>query len=227
MQAWSNPSSAFDSDGDLRVNGRAVEIKGQYLNRAKCPTGEELSLLTKLLGVSNNPAFSNEVKENLKKYVRTGDQKILERLGTVMAMSENDQMSSEVNSLVSDLINNKRIVELKKDVYSGIVQNKPLPEVSKRISEFEGKEVADLQLVAELQTAVSARRKREIISSANRSLQLQGRDIDKVLVEAAPLLGSNRPDEREACIQLVKSAYNAELKNFRNEVQKMIRCHLK
>ncbi len=222
LRAWANPSSSFDSDGDLKVNGVAVQIKNQYLNRAKCPSAEDLRLLTALLEVINKPTFPDEVKENLKRYVKTGDQKVLERLGTVMAMSGNDQMSSEVNSLVSGLINNKRIVELKKDVYGGIVKNQPLPEISKRISEFEGKEVADLQLVAELQTAVSARRKREIVSSVNRSLQLQGRDIDKVLAETTPLLNSSRPDEREAGIQLIRSAYNAELKNFRNEVQTMI-----
>ncbi len=79
-----------------------------------------------------------------------------------------------------------------------------------------------MQLVAELQTAVSARRKREIVSSTNSSLQLQGRDIDKALAEATPLLNSTRPDEREAGIKLVKSAYTAELANFKNEVQKMI-----
>ncbi|MBI3274340.1 MAG: hypothetical protein HYZ69_04310 [Candidatus Colwellbacteria bacterium] len=185
-------------------------------------TAEDLGLLSRFLKTVNNPAFSNEVKENLKRYVKTNDSKVLERLNTILAAAENDRMSSEVNGLVSDLINNKRIVELKRDIYGGIVQNKSISELSKIISEFEGKEASDLELVTELQGAVAAKRKREIIASVNASLQAGSRDIDRVLAEVAPLLGSNRLDEREAGVQLVKATYQAEIANFKNEVQKII-----
>ena len=185
-------------------------------------TEENFQLCNRLLKAVNNPAFPDEVKINLKKYVQTGDGKVLERMRTIMADSGNDKMSSEVDDLVADLVNDKRIVELKRDVYGGIVQNKPIVELAKRISEFEGKETSDLELVAELQTAVAAKRKREIVSSASRPLQIQGRDIDKVIAEATPLLSSKRLDEREAGIQLVKAAYQAELTNFKNEIQRMI-----
>gem|GEM_PF-2615216 len=206
--------------------GEAVQLAGDYRQRqfieANRLSAQDIDLASRLLNSVGNPAFSNEVKENLKKYVQSSDGKVLERLNTIMAGAENDQMSSEVGGLVKDLIDRKRIVELKKDVYGGIVQNKSVAELSKRISEFEGKETSDLQLVAELQTAVAVKRKREIVASAALPLQSGRRDIDRVLVEAGPLLGSNRPDEREAGIQLVKAAYQVEIANFKSEVQKMI-----
>jgi len=228
LRALADPKYKFSGGIEYLVDesDRFIEIAGtnptKKVLEAKRLAESDFGILKRLLNSISSASFPDEVKENIKKYVRTGDEKVLERLRTVMAMSENDQMSSEVNSLISDLINTKRIVELKKDVYGGIVQNKPLLEVSKRISEFEGKEVADLRLVAELQTAVSARRKSEVVFSVNRSLQLQGRDVGKALAEATPLLNSNRADEREAGIQLVKSAYIAELANFKNEAQRMI-----
>ena len=228
LKAIANPR--FDSEADnayLRTNNNIViPFANDFIRRrtlkGKEIIGEDSGLLTRLLNTTSNTAFPNEVKENLKKYVQTNDAKVLERLNTILASSENEQMSSEVSSVVSDLINTKRIAELKKDVYGGIVENKSNGELSARISEFEGKETADLELVGELQTAVAARRKRDIVSSANRSLQLQGRDIDAVIADVTPLLGSKRPDEREAGLQLVKTAYIAELANFKNEVQKMI-----
>src|SRR3989344_250780 len=212
-----------DSQGGVNINraGGGGLVNQKDLSNQKV-TVEELGLLDRLLKSVNNPAFPDEVKTNLKKYVQTGDGKVLERMRIIMADSGNDKMSSEVDDLVANLINDKRIVELKRDVYGGIVQNKPVAELLKRISEFEGKETSDLELVAELQTAVAAKRKREIVASANRPLQIQGRDIDKVIAEATPLLGSKRIDEREAGIQLVRAAYNAELTNFKNEIQKMI-----
>jgi len=219
-----------EGENDLRdENNQYVDIPksgGNFINREdlanKKITEDGLKLLSRLLSAVNNPSFPNEVKENLKKYVKTSDGKVLERMRTIMSDSKNDKMSSEVDDLVVDLINDKRITELKRDVYGGIVQNKPIAELAKRISEFEGKETFDLELVAELQTAIAAKRKREIVSLVNRPLQAQGRDIDKVLAEVTPLLSSNRPDEREAGVQLVKAAYEAELTNFKNEIQRMI-----
>ncbi|MCF7831877.1 MAG: hypothetical protein K9M36_03265, partial [Candidatus Pacebacteria bacterium] len=220
---WISPDASFSGDGYLTKNGNYVKLNGtEYLGRANRPSGEDLKLLTRLLNTINNPAFPDEVKANLKQYVQTGDSKVLERMRIIMADSGDTAMTSEVDNVVADLIDSRRIAGLKKDVYGGIVQNKSNPELSKIISEFEGTKTSDLQLVAELQTAVAAKRKREIVASANKPLQIQQRNIDKVLEEATPLLGSNRPDDREAGIQLVKFAYRAELATFKNEIQKMI-----
>ena len=214
-----NPYLLGGDNDFLRINGSVISQKSLGGGRL---AAEDFVLLGRFLNIADNPSFPNEVKENLKQYLKTNNLSGLERLNTIMAAAKDDTMSSEVNSLVADLIKTRRVVELKKDVYGGIVANKPNGELSKKISEFEGKETSDIELAAELQAAVAAKRKREIISSINGALQLQGRDIDKVLTEAAPLLGSERPDEREAGIQLVKAAYTAELTNFKNEVQKMI-----
>ncbi|MDO8598483.1 MAG: hypothetical protein Q7S02_00050 [bacterium] len=220
-----------DGQGDLLdESGAFVDIQkpgnGGLLRRDdllnKKIAQEDVEILVRLRKAVGDSVFPDEVRGNLRKYVQTNDGKILERLNTVLAASANDQMSSEVNSLVKDLVNTRRIVKLKKDVYGGIVQDVSVAESSRSIAQFEGKEASDVALVAELQTAVAARRKRDIVRSASQSLRREGRDTDRVIAEATPLLGSSRPDERDAGIQLVKTAYTAEIASFKDDVQKLI-----
>src|SRR3989344_269372 len=135
-----NPYLVGDDNDFLRINGSVISQKSLGGGRL---AAEDFVLLGRFLNIADNPSFPNEVKENLKQYLKTNNLSGLERLNTIMAAAKDDTMSSEVNSLVADLIKTRRVVELKKDVYGGIVANKPNGELSKKISEFEGKETSD------------------------------------------------------------------------------------
>ena len=182
----------------------------------------DFKLCNNLLKIINSPDVPDEIKENLKTSIKTNDERDRERLGIILAEFGNNEIATEINDLTTDITNETRLINLKKDVYTGIVQNKDNAELSKIISDFEGKGASDLELVTELQTAVADKRKREILSSVNKSLKATTRDIDADLAEISPLLRSNRSEERKIGIQLLKAIYQAELANFKDEIQRMI-----
>ena len=184
--------------------------------------GEDLSLLQRILQSIKSPNFPNEVKENLKKHIQNNDDAALDRLYTVMSAAENEQMSSVISGLVEDLINRKRDVNLKKEVYGGIVGDESTSELLQKIADFEGKDVEDLQLAAELRSAVFAKIKRDLVENASKNLGSEKAEVDALLEDVAPLLKSNLEDQRLLGVELVKLAYRAEIAAFKKKIQDMI-----
>jgi hypothetical protein len=203
-----------------------VFVRGSKLRREDIPvealSEEDFKLCFRLLGIINNQTLPTELRENLRNYVQTNDIKTLERTRYIMADLEDNQMSSNVNDLISDLINRKRRQKLKSDVYGGIVENKQVSELFATTFEFQGKGVTDLELVGELQAAIFAKQKREIVSLVNSLLQVRGRDIEEAINQTASLLRSRRVDEVEAGAVLLRTTYQLELAHFKESVQEMI-----
>ncbi len=231
LRSLVNPK--FDSSGLLIDSARnavflAASAKGvgRYINKSEIGSkgldGAGLSLLGQFLNIVKNPDFPDEVKENFKAYARTGDTEPLARLRTVLSGKNDERLTTEINSIIDDWVKRSRTLDVVKDIYTGIVVDRPLEELGERLSRFESNDQDDLELTANLQNAIAAKRRRDLVERTTFLLQAPGRDVNQALATANALVSSARTSDREVGVELVKSAYQVELANFRATVQGMI-----
>lgn len=228
LEALADPK--FRGDDLIDSRGSFVDIfrprGSSYYKKSDIKGGkidpDDFELLTRLFKAVRTSGFPDEVKNNLVGFVQSGDLTVLERLGTILNESGDQRMAGEVQGIVRDLTERQRIALLKRDVYNAIDAGEANEVIGARIAQFEGKERENLALIAELRGVVAAKRKREIAARVASLIAPNGRDLDRALEEVTPLLRSSREDDRELGLDLVRTAYEVEIADYRERVMGML-----
>ncbi len=194
---------------------RFTSLNGGKLSRNDCTN------LIKIINLLKNSSIKDELKANLQAYLETQNPDSLKRLQRVMSMSSDDDTQAEVCKLVDDLTLSLKQRKLRQNVYQIITSGQDLSDALQTISAYEGAEVSDVQLKADLKDAVLARKKRDLVVQANQVISQALTDdttIQSLLDKIDPLLKSSETSTREAGLELTRLVYQLELSELRSSL---------
>ncbi len=210
----------YNDSNDLVQFTPSECITSESLNGGRLSSDDCTSLI-KIINLLQNSNIKDELKANLQAYLETQDPDSLKRLQRVMSMSSDDSTQAEVCKLVDDLTLSLKQRELRQNVYRTITTGQDLSEALQAISAYEGAEVSDVRLKADLRDAVLARKKRDLVVQANQVISQALTDdttIQSLLDKIDPLLKSSETSTREAGLELTRLVYQLELSELRSNL---------
>jgi hypothetical protein len=217
----------FDSDGYL-LNKRNSRIpvedqNNKVITQRAFPELKNLNLspndaeiLKTIQKFCSKPEFPNEYKKNFSEFLSSGDTNILKNFKFSLESQEVKEETQELIQVIDKLVKSTEVLNLKKEIYTGIADNRDTNELRDLVNNYEAKDSDDIDLKRELLKATVGKDAQDIIVATVGVLDAgnPGLAIDA----SAPLLEINL----EAAQSLRKLAYRLELSDYRTELEKRL-----
>ena len=214
----------FDSDGYLVKNRRFIADRNNNLiTRGAFPELEKLNLnpddaetLKAIQRFCSKPEFPDKYKKNFSEFLSSGDTNILKNFKSSLESQEVREETQELIQVIDKLVKSTEVLNLKKEIYTGIVGNRDTNELRKLVNNYEAEGLDDINLKRELLKATVEKDEQDIIVRTVE--KLEERNPDAAIAASAPLLAINL----EAAQGLRKLAYRLELSDYRTELEKRL-----
>jgi hypothetical protein len=215
--------------GDLqsKSGGDARSIDGKSLNLSPLPELKSLNLnpndaeiLKTIQKFCSKPEFPDEYKKNFSEFLSSGDPNILKNFKFSLESQEVKEETQELIQVIDKLVKSTEVLNLKKEIYTGIADNRDTNELRDLVNNYEAKDSDGIDLKRELLKATVGKDSQDIIVKTVE--KLEERNPDAAIAASAPLLGINL----EAAQSLRKLAYRLELSDYRTELEKRLRDDL-
>ena len=216
----------FDNTGDLqkKTGGDSRTIEGIRIGISRFPGLENLNLslddaeiLKTIQKFCSKPEFPDEYKKNFSEFLSSGDTNILKNFKSSLESQEVKEETQELIQVIDKLVKSTEVLNLKKEIYTGIADNRNTDELRDLVNNYEAKGQDDINLKRELIKATVGKDEQDIIVKTVE--KLEERNPDAAIAVSAPLLGINL----EAAQGLRKLAYRLELSDYRTELEKRLR----
>jgi hypothetical protein len=216
-----NPS--FDNSNYLlgEDNKRVLNENGSFIpqnnieNLKLSPNDAEI--LKTIQKFCSKPEFPDEYKKNFSEFLSSGDTNILKNFKSSLASQEVREETQELIQVIDKLVKSTEALNLKKEIYTGIADNRNTDELRDLVNNYEAKDQDDINLKRELLKATVGKDEQDIIVRTVE--KLEERNPDAAIAASVPLLGINL----EAAQGLRKLAYRLELSDYRTELEKRLR----
>ena len=218
--------SGFDNDGDSKDrNGSIFKVGGEYVNKKDIGerivlSDEQKELLEELSGFIQNENVSNELKQNLKNFVKNGDASTLNRMEAIMSMNQAGSVKEKIDSWVKRFSSERSRLELENAFFVKIEQKAPLKELLDLLAAYEQKDDKDRDFVAKLQGLAISENRIDVVTDSFSGFD--GKNYTQSLKKLAPLGVSPVLQDRDAARVASKAFYELELASYKDNVVKNI-----
>jgi hypothetical protein len=211
--------------GDLqsKSGGDARSIDGKSLSLPVLPELRNLNLnpndaeiLKTIQKFCSKPEFPDEYKKNFSEFLSSGDTNILKNFKSSLASQEVREETQELIQVIDKLVKSTEVLNLKKEIYTGIADNRDTNELRKLVNNYEAEGPDDIDLKRELLKAIVGKDAQDIIVKTVEILDAGNPNL--AIDASAPLLEINL----EAAQSLRKLAYRLELSDYRTELEKRL-----
>ena len=216
----------FNSSGYLLKSDTSdyERINGNVVDKDAVGTGisieDQKKLIEELVGFLENTSISDELKENLRRYLTNPDDSSFDRMQAVMMVVKEAEVKDSINNCVRNLSKEQARLALENEFFKKIKDKKPLKELLDFLGSYEEKDDKDRALVTKLQTrAVNENR---LVSVSATMDNFNNSNYDETLDKLATLGTSPLVADREAAKTLAKALYAVELAAYREKVTKNI-----
>jgi hypothetical protein len=179
-------------------------------------TPSDAEILKTIQKFCSKPEFPDEYKKNFSEFLSIGDTNILKNFKSSLESQEEKEETQELIQVVDKLVKSTEVLNLKKEIYTGIADNRDTNELRDLVNNYEALVSDDINLKRELLKATFEKDAQDIIIKTVE--KLEERDPDAAIAASAPLLEINL----EAAQSLRELAYRRELSDYRTELEKRL-----
>jgi hypothetical protein len=179
-------------------------------------TPNDAKILKTIQKFCSKPEFPDEYKKNFSEFLSSGDTNILKNFKSSLESQEVKEETQELIQVIDKLVKSTEVLNLKKEIYTGIADNRDTNELRELVNNYEAEGLDDVNLKRELLKATVGKDAQDIIVKTVG--KLEERNPDAAIAASAPLLKINP----EAAQSLIKLAYRIELSDYRTELEKRL-----
>ncbi len=211
-----NDRLRFPGSSDTIVLGNKYLLKNDVQRYQEGLQPEQKKLIAQLTDFLFSNETPQELKENLKRFVQSGEMTDFARMEAVMKMKGGDQLKLEINNWTKGYSDEKMRLELERDFFEQLEQKVPTKDILDFLGSFEEKDQKDRELVIRLQIRALSESRLEETTNCLKSFN--GDNYDECLNKIEPLAVSGLSENQEAARVISKILYNLELATYRQEV---------
>ncbi|MFM7459189.1 MAG: hypothetical protein ACKO3R_11120 [bacterium] len=180
-------------------------------------TPNDAGILKTILKFCSKPEFPDEYKKNFSEFLSSGDTNILKNFKSSLESQEVKKETQELIQVIDKLVKSTEVLNLKKEIYTGIADNRDTEELRKLVNNYEAEGTDDISLKRELLKATVEKDLQDVIVKTVKALD--ERNPNLAIELSTPLFKINQ----EAAQSLIKLAYRIELSDYRTELEKRLR----